>query len=604
MATYIVGPTGAGIEDGSDWDNRLAGLNAAEDIPVIPGDIIKAGPGVYRETLACDVSGGNTYSTGTISVTKGSDQVIGNGTTFGGNVAAGYYFHIRYYDQGTDGITDGTAAFEATAGNFHANLVGCPIQINTLGAYTIAAVTDADNLTLADPNELGWPGADTGLTYSIMSGEGHHEIESQDDNTTLTLVQPWQGKTHTGLAYLTFDAITYIADVTGENTDSVGGVVRITGSDNDQTAARASCISANAKDYRVFRGFQMDMVSDHLIVAADCDYMLVEDSLFGDSPGSHRVSLESNPICVTFRRCAWAGGDVSYALELAASDDSGIVIENCGFWGYYYALRFNAVGGATVRNSILWKQHSYGCYNASPTAGQTNYFVNNIMAYCGTALRAQTQGSIIEDFNAFWENGADRNGVGVGASSNSYPPLLALPILYAGTDRIGGLKFPAPTLGELAQWSQIAAIAGVDERNADMYGIPRPATAAKNSWGPVQFSDMSRETTTVDAGAASLKLADAGVHQMWVPVANESTTITVQVYREANYAGTNPRMVIKQPGQADDVTTDAAAASQWNELATTLTPAADPPYVIVELQSLNTAAAGNFDVFFDTLLVT
>jgi hypothetical protein len=63
-------------------------------------------------------------------------------------------------------------------------------------------------------------------------------------------------------------------------------------------------------------------------------------------------------------------------------------------------------------------------------------------------------------------------------------------------------------------------------------------------------------------------------------------------------------MVIKQPGQADDTTTDAAAASQWNLLTTTLTPAADPPYVIVELQSLNTAAALAYDVFFDDLKVT
>ena len=63
-------------------------------------------------------------------------------------------------------------------------------------------------------------------------------------------------------------------------------------------------------------------------------------------------------------------------------------------------------------------------------------------------------------------------------------------------------------------------------------------------------------------------------------------------------------MVVKQPGQSDDVTTDAAAASQWNLLTTTLTPAADPPYVVVELQSLNTAAAGNYDVFFDDLVVS
>ena len=181
--------------------------------------------------------------------------------------------------------------------------------------------------------------------------------------------------------------------------------------------------------------------------------------------------------------------------------------------------------------------------------------------------------------------------------------MITTPILHAGEDQLSGYKFPW-LFGELSEWSQLQ-IAGVDERNTDMFGITRPATAAKNSWGPVQFHDGERETTTTrGASTASITLHDAGVHHIWVPVTNTSTTINVYVYREANYAGTLPTMTIKQPGQVDDVTTDAAAAVQWNLLTTTLTPAADPPYVVVELQSLNTAAAGNYDIFFDDLEVS
>ena len=44
--------------------------------------------------------------------------------------------------------------------------------------------------------------------------------------------------------------ITYIGDYDGSHTDGVGGVVRITGSDNDQTATRANCIKATTKSYR------------------------------------------------------------------------------------------------------------------------------------------------------------------------------------------------------------------------------------------------------------------------------------------------------------------------------------------------------------------
>ena len=241
----------------------------------------------------------------------------------------------------------------------------------------------------------------------------------------------------------------------------------------------------------------------------------------------------------------------------------------------------------------------------SGTTGQIGWVSNNILAQ--NALRgveAATLGDIIEDYNAFSENGTDRSNVGVGANSQAYYSFFALPILHAGDDQLSGFRFPPPLLGELSEWSPIAAIAGVDERNADLLGTRRPVTAARNSWGALQFTDAERETGTKQAGSVSIALHDAGVHQKWVPVANESTTISVYVYREANYAGTNPSLVIKQPGVADDITIDVAAASQWNLLTTTLTPAATPPYVVAELISENTANAGNYKCFFDTLVVS
>jgi hypothetical protein len=138
-----------------------------------------------------------------------------------------------------------------------------------------------------------------------------------------------------------------------------------------------------------------------------------------------------------------------------------------------------------------------------------------------------------------------------------------------------------------------------------LYGITRPATSAKKSWGAVQYKPGVRETTTTrGSSTASIKFADAGKHQMFVPTDGTSTTIAVYAYREADYAGTNPQLIVKQPGVADDTTTDAAAASQWNELTTTLTPSATPPYVVVELVSNNTATSGSYAVYFDDLSVT
>jgi hypothetical protein len=167
----------------------------------------------------------------------------------------------------------------------------------------------------------------------------------------------------------------------------------------------------------------------------------------------------------------------------------------------------------------------------------------------------------------------------------------------------GGIRMPwvfaAPT-----EWSSFRAITGTGMATNDSFGMARPATDSKKSWGAIQYTDVSRETTTKRTGTASIKLADAGRHQMFVPTTNASTTFSVYVYREADYAGTNPQMVIKQPGQSDTTVTDAGSASGWNQLTTTLTPAASPGYVVVELVSNNTATSGDYDTFFDDLVVS
>jgi hypothetical protein len=137
----------------------------------------------------------------------------------------------------------------------------------------------------------------------------------------------------------------------------------------------------------------------------------------------------------------------------------------------------------------------------------------------------------------------------------------------------------------------------------DFYGIMRPITSAKKSWGAIQYADTSRSSTQAHAGTYSLKLADAGRIQFTLPTTHVSTTFSVYVYREADYTGVNPQMIVKQPGVADNVTLDGGNAAGWNLLTTTLTPATAPAYVIVELVSNNTAAAGSYGLYFDTLAI-
>lgn len=402
--------------------------------------------------------------------------------------------------------------------------------------------------------------------------------------------------------------IIYIADVTGENTDGIGGIVRITGSDNDQTAARDHCLEANDKDYRIFRGFYFDTPSDILMHLNGGPHdWTIEDCVFVQAEDECIAVEDDDQANFTIRRCRFLiaplyNSMITFRTWGAGETNAGHLVENCLFVGNGYCVHVLDVGGITVRNcTSVGTYHGVRCI--SLPGGYTAISVNNcIFDHTYSAVNANVLGYIVENFNTFYACATDRTNVNVGANSETYPPLLLPPILHSGVSQVSGFEFPW-WFGMLSEWSQIAAITGSNEPTEDLRGIARPVTASKNSWGATQFTDMERETGTVRTGSVSMCLHDAGRHQIWVPVTATSTTISVYVYREANYAGNNPQMIIKQPGQADDVTTDAAAASQWNLLTTTLTPAADPPYVVVELVSRNTAVALAYETFFDDLVV-
>jgi len=461
MPTYYVGPGGNDGNNGLTWALRKLTLNGAEDVPVVAGDTVYVGPGVYREQLTVDVSGG--------------------------------------------------------AGN----------------------------------------------------------------------------------------PITYIGDVTGEHTDGVGGIVRITGSDNDQTGARNYCILGDDKDYRVFRGFVVDGALSVCIMVFDGSYhWLIEDCVTSSTEGysvSGIMVYMATPTDIVIRRCLIMneGKGIYYYLSsnTAASD---CLVENCILTCSIYGFHTNNVSGIVIRNCAVVGNYR-GIYAQSLNPGDSITVNNCQISGCYAGLQASVLGEIIEDYNNLDTNLYSRTNVNVGANSTAYLWLPQPPVLHSGESQISGYKFPW-IFGALSEWSQIRAITGTNEPAVDLFGLPRPATASKNSWGAVQFHDAERDTTTVQGGStASLTLNDAGVYQIWAPVDGNQITVSVYCYREANYAGVNPRMVIKQSGQADRTTTDVGAAGAWNQLTDTFTPAADPEWITIDLQSSNTAVAGNYAAYFDTL---
>lgn len=397
--------------------------------------------------------------------------------------------------------------------------------------------------------------------------------------------------------------ITYIADVTGANTDGVGGAVRVTGSDNDQTATRANCVNAAAaRIYRNFRGFQFDMTTGILLNAAsNSGNWIVEDCILCcQSASSSAISFTGTGTACTVRRCLF------YALKAngivfthtSTVSNAGHVVENCIVFGIQgRAVSSDRVGGITVRNLLVWGASNAVRVGTALAAGQT-IAVNNC-AFFGniTTLQATIAGEIVENYNSFFASGTDRTLTNTGANSDTLPTPLDLGILYATIALVVRAFSPAV-------WSPLKAITGTGDSTDDLYGITKPVTAGKMSRGPVQWADISRDVATVRTGSASIKLADAARHQMFVPVTQVSTTFSVYVRREANYAGTSPQMIIKQPGQSDVTVTDAGSSGSWNQLTTSLTPAATPGYVVVELVSNNTASAGSYNTYFDDLQVS
>lgn len=402
--------------------------------------------------------------------------------------------------------------------------------------------------------------------------------------------------------------ITYEADVTGARTDGVGGMVRVTGSDNDQTHTRANCITATSRDWRTFRGFSFDGCSSHFItLITSCSNWVIEDCFFdvnGSGAGT-QINVAGTGTANTIRRCVFFPCNTSSITFTngSAVDNTGHLVENClGIAPIAALVRSDRIGGITVKNCTGLGGANLVRVGTALTAGQTTTVRDCIavgQGFCFQAITAPgTNEEITENFNDLYTGGTARSNCTAGANSTTYPALFQPPQL------LSGLILPW-LFGVLQAGSQLAAKLGSTEATLDLFGRARPATAAKNSWGAIQVQPVTRDMTNFDAGAVGLTLPDASRVQFRVPTPAVSTTISCRVKFDANYAGTKPQMVVKQPGQADVTVTatGTAGSGTYETLTTTLTPSALPTWVVVELVSNNTDTANpaTHQAHFDSL---
>jgi len=370
MATYYVGPSSAGAADGSSWANRYGSLTDAEDTPVAAGDTVYVGPGVYRETLTCDVSG--------------------------------------------------------SSGN----------------------------------------------------------------------------------------PITYIGDYTGANTDGTGGVVRITGSDDDQSATRDHCITCGAqRNYRTFQGFQFDTTSVYLVEGGGTSNAgtnwIIEDCFFLPAIGNSSYQIVcggANQSAWMIRRCVFFSGRAGFSIWFYHSSDlsdCGHTVENCILLGHGASMSSPAiattnVGGITVRNVYI-RGYGHGVKVESALAvGQTITVNNSIIHSCYIGLVATTTDEFSEDYNTLFGNTADRSNVNVGGNSLTYPPLEDTRWFFEAT--MGGGTLVTPF--DLSSWSQLINVAGTSPPAADLRGTT--VQGAQREWGPLEY-DSSLDIEAGSGGGGILR---------------------------------------------------------------------------------------------------
>jgi len=281
--------------------------------------------------------------------------------------------------------------------------------------------------------------------------------------------------------------ITYIGDYSGANTDGVGGIVRITGSDDDVTATRANAIVAAAgKHYRTFRGFVLDMGTSHTVSATACTNWTIAQCVV-TCAGSNLAAIYcagAGQASWLIQNCyVWGRQEGILFTHTVAVDNAGHVVENCilevASGSSYAALYILRVGGGTVRNCLF--RNCYNCIRVSTlTAGQI-VTVNNCLFYGGpgTALIATTLGELVEDYNDIYAVTA-RSNVDTGANSSSAPLFFDARWFF---EAVAGTKLLS--FFDVASYWALLNTAGTSPTTTDLRGTS--VQGAQREWGPLEY---------------------------------------------------------------------------------------------------------------------
>ena len=297
--------------------------------------------------------------------------------------------------------------------------------------------------------------------------------------------------------------VTYVGDYLGTNTDGVGGVVRVTGSDNDQTAARANCIAATSKNYRKFSGFVFDITSGNYVnpTGNPTGWVMDKCAWISNTGAVHGMVFTGTGTGNTVQNCLFFGrrGDPILFTHTATVDNTGNVVENCVFVGATGSgVDTVRVGGITVRNCVFVGVATAVRVTTALTVGQTVTVNNCIIHACpSVGLAATAVGEIVENYNSLTANPTDRTNTNTGANSNTYPPLFDprwIFQLFFGGANPAARQVISPF--DLASYSQLVNLAGTSPTTTDLRGTA--VQGAQREWGALEYD-------------STLKIKDGGI---------------------------------------------------------------------------------------------
>jgi hypothetical protein len=285
--------------------------------------------------------------------------------------------------------------------------------------------------------------------------------------------------------------ITYIGDYTGASTDGTGGLVRITGSDNDIATARNNAINVNAKPYRTFNGFLCNGCAQGVIlgVGSNC---IIERMYIQTNYQNSGIANTANTTGITIRNCFIHCGDGanSVAIYLLGSSayNANSTIENCIVLGGQFQYYGNYAGGLTFKNCMAL--HAGGqCFRFLNQHADYPSTITNCIIYGDKGIYCNAASIVTEDYNNFITTTA-RENVAVGANSNTHIIMFDTRWFF---EMINGGTLLTPF--DLASYAGLVDVAGTSPTTADMRGTTVQGT--QREWGALEYDS----TLDIEAGS-------------------------------------------------------------------------------------------------------